>query len=215
MRFGCVGTSSSLLTLVVVGCGATADPLDSDGDALPDDWELQGVDVDGNGTVDLDLPALGADAFHKDVFVEVDWMEVPGPEGHSDAYLLGALERVRQAFLAAPVDNPDGQTGIVLHVDAGPESVLDPRTSRRWGADSGGRRHRARNGRDAGARGGPSSREPGLRAPSRVPLRGGGPQLRADSEPACVSRSRSSRLARPPWAAHISSQPRALPQPPR
>jgi hypothetical protein len=133
-----MGTASSLMMVLVGGCSDTGDQLDSDGDGLPDDWELHGVDADGNGSIDLDLPALGADPLHKDVFVELDWMEVPGPDGHSDAWLLGALDRVQQAFLAAPIDNPDGQTGIVLHIDAGPESILDPRTSRRWGADSGG-----------------------------------------------------------------------------
>ena len=123
--------------LLLVGCGASGPPFDSDGDGLPDDWERHGVDVDGDGVIDLDLAALGADPLHKDVFVEVDWMEVTGPGGHSDAWLPGALERVQQAFLAAPVENPDGKTGIVLHIDAGPDSLLDPRTLERWGDRSG------------------------------------------------------------------------------
>ena len=47
---------------------------DADGDALPDAWEEDGVDIDGDGTVDLDLPAMGADPRHKDIFVEIDHM---------------------------------------------------------------------------------------------------------------------------------------------
>src|SRR6185369_4971198 len=30
---------------------------DSDGDGLLDDWEQHGIDVDGNGSIDLNLPA--------------------------------------------------------------------------------------------------------------------------------------------------------------
>jgi hypothetical protein len=46
---------------------------DADGDGLLDDWEQHGIDVDGNGTIDLNLPAMGANPMHKDVFVELDW----------------------------------------------------------------------------------------------------------------------------------------------
>ena len=48
--------------------------VDSDGDGLPDSWETNGLDVDGDGTVDVDLPAMGADPMHKDVFMEIDAM---------------------------------------------------------------------------------------------------------------------------------------------
>ncbi len=34
--------------------------LDSDGDGLWDDWERFGADLDGDGAIDLDLPAAGA-----------------------------------------------------------------------------------------------------------------------------------------------------------
>ncbi len=100
---------------------------DADGDGLPDSWETNGVDVDGNGTIDLDLPAMGADPRHKDIFVELDHMV-----GHeiSDA----ALEVVVHSFAAAPVANPDGTTGITLHVDNGSGSLMDPRTGAGWGS---------------------------------------------------------------------------------
>ena len=102
---------------------------DADGDALPDVWEEDGVDADGNGTIDLDLPAMGADPLHKDVFLEIDHMQ-----GHG--LLQSAVDVVTQAFADAPVANPDGTTGIALHVDNGPGSTMNPRTGATWGGRS-------------------------------------------------------------------------------
>ncbi|HET8757307.1 MAG TPA: hypothetical protein VFM58_14915, partial [Solirubrobacteraceae bacterium] len=96
---------------------------DSDGDGLLDSWETDGT-PDG-----LDLPAMGADALHKDIFLEVDHMT-----GH--ALSQTAVDRVVAAFAAAPVGNPDGDGGITLHVDNGPASRMDPTTGAAWGADS-------------------------------------------------------------------------------
>src|SRR5205823_1991464 len=47
---------------------------DSDGDGLLDSWETNGIDVNNDGTIDLNLPALGADPNVPDVFVEIDAM---------------------------------------------------------------------------------------------------------------------------------------------
>jgi hypothetical protein len=85
------------------------DVLDSDGDGLLDEWERDGMDVDDDGTVDLDLPALGADPMHKDIFVEVDYMEHHKPNAR-------AIQDVVNAFANAPVSNPEGGDGIDLHV---------------------------------------------------------------------------------------------------
>jgi len=82
---------------------------DIDADGLPDMWEQDGIDVNGDGTVDLDLPAMGADPLHKDIFVEVDYMEHHRPGG-------GAIQDVINAFAAARVSNPDDLDGINLHV---------------------------------------------------------------------------------------------------
>jgi alpha-tubulin suppressor-like RCC1 family protein len=92
--------------------GIKGDPCDRDGDGLLDTWEIEGIDVDGDGTVDLDLPALGADPNHKDLFVEVDAMigRAPAP---------ATLARVANAFAIVPntlVKNPDGNDGINLHI---------------------------------------------------------------------------------------------------
>ena len=95
------------------------DTTDTDGDGLPDCWEKYGVDTDGDGTIDVDLPKMGADPKHKDIFVELDHMT--GHEISNDA-----INKVIAAFDAAPVDNPDGTQGIKLHVDNGPDSIMDP-----------------------------------------------------------------------------------------
>lgn len=90
---------------------------DRDADGLLDDWEENGIDFSGPG-IEIDLPALGADPDHKDVFVELDVMEgVPFGAGQQQA--LALVERV---FADAPVfGNPDDRRGINLHViyDAG------------------------------------------------------------------------------------------------
>ncbi len=98
--------------------------FDSDGDGLWDDWERFGIDTDGNGTIDLNLPALGANPLHKDVFLEIDFMDCTQPGGdcapgdtHSHRPNGDAVNAVIQAFANAPVPNPDGINGITLHID--------------------------------------------------------------------------------------------------
>lgn len=85
--------------------------VDTDGDGLDDAWEQVGggIDIDGDGTIDLDLAALGASPMRKDLFVEIDFAAGFGP-GPS------VIATVVNAFAAAPVSNPDGSTGITLHV---------------------------------------------------------------------------------------------------
>jgi len=84
--------------------------VDSDGDGLLDSWEAPNGGIDGNqdGMPDLCLYDLGARPDHKDIFVEVD----AGTLALSD----DAVSRVLFAFENAPVENPDGSTGIHLHI---------------------------------------------------------------------------------------------------
>ena len=86
--------------------------IDSDGDDLPDSWELNGYDADGDRTIDIDLKALGADPYRPDVFVEVDIM-------NSLANVPGAAvwTAVRTAFANAPVINPSTNNGINVTLD--------------------------------------------------------------------------------------------------
>src|SRR5262249_14670461 len=94
------------------------------GDGLWDDWEMFGIDTNGDGIIDLDLPSLGANPMHKDIFLEIDYMDCALAGGdcaqgdtHSHRPKAAAIAAVVQAFANAPVANPDGTTGINLHVD--------------------------------------------------------------------------------------------------
>ncbi|MDM8527530.1 PKD domain-containing protein [Anaerolineales bacterium HSG24] len=103
---------------------------DTDGDALPDVWETEGYDHDGDGTIDVNLPAMGADPNRKDIFVEIDYMVEPGGLRHEPK--SEAINKVVSAFANAPVSNPDGSTGISLHVDYGEKAVMNPQTGATW-----------------------------------------------------------------------------------
>lgn len=121
--------------------GSDVDIPDTDGDGLPDGREVElgsnvtradtdadelgdgreaalgtnpaSVDTDEDGFADpievranaSELP--GADPLHKNVYVEVDYMA-----GCS----LDPVNRTIAAFADAPVSNPDGESGIDLHV---------------------------------------------------------------------------------------------------
>jgi hypothetical protein len=91
---------------------ASNDELDSDGDGLLDSWETSGYDANGDGTIDVDLPTMGADPLHKDLFVEVDSMSGAGP-------VNGIWAIIEAAFANAPVLNSDGNPGIAIHLDRG------------------------------------------------------------------------------------------------
>ncbi|WP_241759273.1 hypothetical protein [Pyxidicoccus parkwayensis] len=113
---------ATAVPLPVPGCPAGA--LDTDGDAVCDIVEaLLGTsptnpDTDGDrlndyaesfGFAGLDLTTLGANARKKDIFIEADYY--PGLQPTQ-----AMLNRVITAFANAPVSNPDGSTGITLHV---------------------------------------------------------------------------------------------------
>ena len=68
---------------------------DTDRDGLFDIWETQGIDVNNDGVIDLNLANLGAKPNRKDIFVEVDWMS--GIKS-SQNNIKAALEDVRKAF---------------------------------------------------------------------------------------------------------------------
>jgi len=116
-------------TITTPTCLDQAYNIDSDGDGLPNGWELMGLNIEDpnvqpakvlpvvDGTPDL---ALHTDPFHKDLFVEVDWMECSSTfpcivANHSHAPEAGVLDDVIQAFKNAPVENPDGSKGITFH----------------------------------------------------------------------------------------------------
>lgn len=102
---------------------------DTDGDGLDDGEEVTefrtdplDVDTDGDGLDDgieaaTDGPLADADPRRMDIFVELDYMARERPDDR-------AIELVREAYADAPVENPDGTTGIDLHV------VVDDRVPR-------------------------------------------------------------------------------------
>jgi len=109
---------------------------DTDQDGLLDSWEINGIDFDNDGIVDLDLPAMGADPNHKDIFTEIDYMVRSGLSGHTHKPKMDALRIAIDAFNNAPVSNPDGTTGIHIHIDAGPNTIMNPVTNETWGERS-------------------------------------------------------------------------------
>lgn len=97
---------------------------DSDGDSLPDLWEVAGIDFDLDGNIDFDLTNAGtdyrgqtitADPNRKDIFVEIDYFDCGVAGGDCDAGDTsshrprdGALDLIVQAFNDAPVTPGDG-----------------------------------------------------------------------------------------------------------
>lgn len=99
---------------------------DTDGDALKDTWEAYGYDYNNDGIIDVKLPALGANPFHKDIFVDVDWMAAAPGETRSHKPLTGVISRAIDTFAKANyITNPDGKPGISLHVELGNEVPHD------------------------------------------------------------------------------------------
>lgn len=123
-------TSSATGPAILGSCDYTFTILpagtDTDGDSLFDAWETSGVDVDLNGSIDVTLP--GANPQRRDMFVEIDCLVSDGNANgslgdavdHTHCPIEGAIRDVVQAFANAPVANPDGTTGVQLHVDTGP-----------------------------------------------------------------------------------------------
>ena len=128
------GTNGSLV------CGCGADCTSSAGDGIPDNWKTIGIDSNCDGIIDLDLEALGANPHHKDVFLQIDYMAM-SPEvlafDSTATFKPSAtgIHNIVQAFENAPVTNPDGTTGIHLHVFIGKEVpfhsvvTLDPQAT--------------------------------------------------------------------------------------
>ena len=85
---------------------------DADGDGLLDGWETRGFDADGDGTIDVNLPAMGANPLHKDLYLELDYETGQSPN-------RADIQAMKAAFRAAPLGNPDGTTGVNFWADMG------------------------------------------------------------------------------------------------
>lgn len=102
--------------------GTLMDDPDTDDDGLLDGDEALGT-LGG-----LDLPALGANPRHKDIFIEYDWFEDSIGTGSGTCGSVGphphrpsqeSLDIVTNLFASAPIENPDGLPGISVIHDAG------------------------------------------------------------------------------------------------
>src|SRR5437762_4648036 len=145
MATGTTGQDSGAPLAFPAACDqVTGSAPDADGDGLLDCWEngsfwsdgLPGISVDGVYTanrstafrgVTLCVDMNGNGAFdagecaspnHKDIFVEADFMQFHRPDPV-------AIANVATAFANAPVSNPDGTTGITLHVQIDDQLTTD------------------------------------------------------------------------------------------
>ncbi len=118
----------SLMVLVAVLAGVPASAsavarLDSDHDGLPDKWESKpgkkknGKKKKPKGPL-RNLVKLGAKPKHMDIFVEVD---AASDVDRSAVVTCEGLDELVEVFASAPLPNPDGTSGINLHIDAGVE----------------------------------------------------------------------------------------------
>ncbi len=99
---------------------------DGDHDGIPNLWE---IDKGPKSLKGLRMKRLGASPRHKDIFVELDFSD----SGLRAQLSCATLDSLYDAFAAAPVPNPDGTTGINLHIDAG---IKCPSRSYAWGGSS-------------------------------------------------------------------------------
>jgi hypothetical protein len=118
-------TSSNQACVTWSAIVASTNVMDTDGDGLLDVWETQGMHLNpgdathaatfgtcannfNDGMPCVNLPAMGANPFFRDIFVEIDWEH--GTDGHLHIPKLAALTTMATTFLFH---------GIVLHFDVG------------------------------------------------------------------------------------------------
>lgn len=99
------GTGEFTAAVLIPPAGDT----DTDGDGLLDDWEDNGIPYTGVDGVEKRYILPGADKNHKTLYVEFDTM----PEA---PFTIASKRLVERAFAEAPVENPDGTTGIDLFI---------------------------------------------------------------------------------------------------
>jgi hypothetical protein len=101
---------------------------DSDGDGLLDSWEKLGYDANGDGTIDTDLPGMGADPYFYDIFVEVDFMDGKTAANADKIPVNTCWPEIINAFWNAPIMNigqgKNSGQGIFLHADYGQSDQL-------------------------------------------------------------------------------------------
>jgi hypothetical protein len=116
---------------------------DTDLDGIPDHVETESGLTDPNGEPLPNFAAMGANPLVKDIYIEIGFMTTQGytysqfakdalgltsPDvpAHSHKPDPDALKMVADAFAMAPVMNPDGSSGIKVHLDLGPDYPAAP-----------------------------------------------------------------------------------------
>jgi hypothetical protein len=87
--------------------GTDPNNADTDGDGLPDGCEVYPFSIAGRM---YNLAAYGVDPLHKDILLAT--IECPSRDAIPD----GSIEPVVRSFAESPVGNPDGLTGINIHL---------------------------------------------------------------------------------------------------
>ena len=100
---------------------------DTDGDGLPDQWEEEGVTIDG--TV-FDLPRWGARSDQKDLFLQLNWMQsewetnncidAATPVKLAECGRMDTTSFRPQRSTLMQLEQLFDDHGITLHIDAGP-----------------------------------------------------------------------------------------------
>lgn len=102
--------------------GTDPGAADTDGDSLNDGDEVLGT-VDG-----LHLPDFGGSPLRQDILLEFDWFDDNNDPGtcsaHTHQPTATAISQMTAAFANAPVNNPDGSTGINVISDYGQGGVF-------------------------------------------------------------------------------------------
>lgn len=89
---------------------------DTDGDGLLDGWEVLGYEL---GDFVEPLASYGCDPFHKDVLVEIDWMESPGGDRLPNALI--AYQAAVDVWRVFQSWNETSDHEIHIHFDLGPD----------------------------------------------------------------------------------------------
>ena len=123
---GCVTSHSgppesgtNVTVFFTMGCSSSTP------DGIADVWKLHGAEFDAGGSAGvqfIDLPAMGAVVGQKDIFLHVDWME---DATHDQQLSANTFKNLTDIFAA---------NGYALHIDAGPNSILNYVTNATWGS---------------------------------------------------------------------------------
>lgn len=102
-------------------CSVTHNARDTDGDGVPDSWEVFGrtfTDSQTQWTYHVEMSRYGANPRHKDVFVEVDWAigHAPSSAMVQTTHIV-ALAEAFATGTSQHLANPNGNPGVRFHFD--------------------------------------------------------------------------------------------------